>query len=121
MTQPPFEMPESLRDLTEKSVEQTRQAFEAFWKASRAAVGSVESALPDAARDASTRALGYTEANMRAAFAHAEKLARAKDPQEVWRLQSDYAKTLAESIQEQMKGLSNVTQKEPSSKPRDAS
>jgi len=40
MMQPPFEMPESLRDLTEKSVEQTRQAFEAFWKASRAAVGS---------------------------------------------------------------------------------
>lgn len=119
MPQPPFELPKSLRDLTEKSVEQTRQAFEAFWKASRAAVSSVESALPDVARDASARALGYTEANIKAAFDHAEKLARAKDPQEMWRLQSDYAKTLAQSIQEQMKGLGAVTRKEPSSKSSD--
>ncbi len=121
MPQPPLEMPGSLRDLAEKSVEQTRHAFEAFWKASRAAVSSVETTLPEAARDASTRALGYTEANIKAAFDHAEKLARAKDPEEVWRLQSDYAKTLAESIQQQLKGLSDVTQTEPSPKSNDAS
>ncbi len=41
MTQPNFEVPVGVSDFVDKSVELTRNAFEAFWKASRTAMGSV--------------------------------------------------------------------------------
>jgi phasin len=111
MTKPIYATPEALRDLVDQGVDQTRRAFDAFWQASRAAIGSVEAALPEAARDASQKALGYTEANLKAALDHAQKLARAKDVEEFWRLQSDYLKGQSQALQEQVKELSSLSQK----------
>jgi phasin len=120
MTQPRFEVPEGVRDLVDNSVDQTRNAFEAFWKASRAAVASVESTFPEAAREASAKALSYSEANIRAAFDHAQKLARAKNPQDFWQLQSDFVKAQSEALQEQLKEFTSAMQKVTSPKSGDA-
>jgi phasin len=111
MTKPVYERPEALRDLVDQGVDQTRRAVDAFWQASRVAIGSVEAALPEAARDASQKALGYTEANIRAALDHAQKLTHAKDVEEFWRLQSNYLKGQSLALQEQMKEWSSVPQK----------
>lgn len=121
MSQSTFEAPDGVCELVEKSVEQTRHAFEAFLGATRQAVNSVEPMLPESARDANARALGYAEANIKAAFDLAQKLARAKDPQEFWRLQSDYAKALADAAQEQMRELGRATQIPAATKTGDAS
>ena len=79
-------------------------------------MGSVKSTLPEAAREASAKALSYSEANIRAAFDHAQKHARAKDAQEFWQLQSDFAKAQSEALQNQMNEFTSAMQGAASSK-----
>ena len=53
----------------------------------------------------SAHVLTYTERNVNAAFDLAQKLVRAKDPQEALALQSEYLKTQLAVLQEQAKEL----------------
>ena len=59
----------------------------------------------------SAHVLSYTERNVNAAFDLAQKLVRAKDPQEALVLQSEYLKTQLAVLQEQAKELGAVVQK----------
>jgi phasin len=114
MTQPPYQIPNEIRDFAEKSVEQARKAFEGFAGAAQKALTSVDlSAFPlqSGAKDVSVKALSHAEANVKAAFDLAQKLVHAKDVQEVLQLQSDYVKTQLELIQEQAKELGTAFQK----------
>jgi phasin len=120
MSQSKFDEHARIRDFADKSIEQSRNAFEAFWKASRAAMVPVEAALPEPAREARAKALSYSEANLRTAFDHAQKLARAKDPQEFWKLQSDFTRAQFEAFQEQVKEFTSAIQTANPSKPNDA-
>ena len=56
-------------------------------------------------------ALGYAEANVKAAFDLASKLVQAKDVQEVMLLQTEFAKTQFAAFQEQTKELGAAFQK----------
>jgi len=55
--------------------------------------------------------LTYTEQNVNAAFDLAQKLLRAKDPQEAFALQSEYLKAQLAALQTQAKELGAVIQK----------
>ena len=55
--------------------------------------------------------LSYTERNVNAAFDLAQKLVKAKDPQEALALQSEYLKSQLAVLQEQAKELGSVLQK----------
>jgi hypothetical protein len=55
--------------------------------------------------------LSYTERNVNAAFDLAQKLARAKDPQEALTLQGEYLRTQLAVLQEQAKEFGSVLQK----------
>jgi hypothetical protein len=55
--------------------------------------------------------LSYTERNVNAAFDLAQKLVKAKDPQEAMALQSEYLKTQLAVLQEQAKEFGSVVQK----------
>lgn len=110
----PFEIPNELRDFAERSVEQARKAFEGFLSvAQRAsgAAGDAASSPQGGAKTVSAHVLSYTERNVNAAFDLAQKLARAKDPQEALALQSEYLKTQLAVLQEQAKELGSVVQK----------
>jgi phasin len=120
MTQPISAVPEGVRDLADKSIEQARSAFEAFWKPLCAAVSSAESIFPEATRESSEKALSYSEANIRASFDHAQKLTRAKDYQEYWQLQNDFVKGQFEALAKQMNEFTTATQGAASSKSGDA-
>ena len=81
MTENPYEIPAQIRDLTEKSIEEARKAFESFIEAARKATAQAEdtaNALQSSAKDVSAKALSFTEANVKAAFDHAQKLINAK-------------------------------------------
>lgn len=114
MSQLPYEIPAEMRDFAEKSVEQARKAFEGFIGAAQKAVGTVDTgafSMPAGVKDVGAKAMSYAEANVKAAFDHAQKLVHAKDLQEVMQLQSDYLKSQMATLQEQAKDIGSTVQK----------
>ena len=114
MANSPFEIPNDLRDFAERSVEQARKAFEGFLSVAQRASGVADDAATTSQSGAKTvgaHVLSYTERNVNAAFDLAQKLVRAKDPQEALALQSEYMKTQLAVLQEQAKELGSIVQK----------
>jgi phasin len=103
-----FEIPAEMRNLAEKSVAQAKQAFDGFLAAAQQAVTRVEgqaTAAQAGAADMSRKAMAFAGQNMAASFAFAQKLAHAKDVEEVIRLQADFAKAQMQTFAEQAKEL----------------
>jgi phasin len=114
MSNSPFEIPNELRDFAERSVEQARKAFEGFLSVAQRAsgvAGDTTSTSQSGAKTVSAHVLSYTERNVNATFDLAQKLVRAKDPQEALALQSEYLKVQLAALQEQAKELGSVFQK----------
>ena len=110
---PGFEIPQEMRAFAEKSVEQAKTAFDNYMNQATKAMGSVESqtdAATSGARDVGRQAIGFAEENVAAAFAFAERLVRARDPQEILQLQSEFAKETMQKLADQSKALGEQVQ-----------
>jgi len=110
---PGFEVPAEMRAFAEKSVEQAKSAFDNYMNQATKAMGAAESqtdAATSGARDVGRQALGFAEENVAAAFAFAEKLVRARDPQEIMQLQSEFAKATMQKLGEQSKAMGEQVQ-----------
>jgi phasin len=108
MTKIPYEIPPEVRNLTAKTVEDARKAFDSFMEAAHKAAAQAEdtaSSLQSNVKDVSTKALNFTEANVKAAFDHAQKLVQAKDPQEIVAHQTEYVKKQLAAMEEHAKEL----------------
>jgi len=113
MNTPSYEIPSDMRDLAERSVDQARKAFEGFVTAAQKAAGQADdtaASVQSNAKTLGTKAMSFAEQNVRTAFDLAQKLVRAKDLQEVFSLQSEYAKTQMTAIQDQAKELGSIMQ-----------
>jgi phasin len=109
-----FEVPPELRTFAERSVEQARQAFDGFISAAHHAMSTFEGQAETArkgARDVTEKAMTFAERNMTSAFAFAHDLVRARDLQEVLRLQADYIRHQMEALTEQARELGESTSK----------
>ena len=102
-----FEIPREMRTFAEQSVEQARKAFDGFMTAAQKAASSIEgqaSAAQSGAKDIRQKAMGFAEKNVATSFEFAQKLVRAKDLEEMTRLQTEFMQrqmqTLAEQAQE---------------------
>ena len=114
MTKFPYEIPADIRNLTAKSVDEARKAFERFIEAAHEASAQAEDTadtLQAAAKDLSAKTLSFTEANIKAAFDHAQKLIQAKDPQEFLAHQSEYVKAQLAAMQEHATELGTAVMK----------
>jgi phasin len=110
---PGFDVPPEMRAFAEKSVEQAKTAFDNYMNQATKAMGTVESqtdAATTGARDVGRQALGFAEENVAAAFAFAEKLVRARDPQEIMQLQSEFAKETMQKLADQSKAMGEQMQ-----------
>jgi phasin len=96
-----IQVPEVVREVAEKAVEQTEKAFDAFLSAANQSVAMI----PSPATDISKKTLAFTEQNMKAAFEYARKLIHAKDMQEVMHIQGEFFKSQLAAAQEQMKQM----------------
>jgi hypothetical protein len=97
MAENPFEMPQQLRELAEKNIEQARAAYAQFMDAMTQAV-SAWSTTPSNARtsgfnDVQQLAIRFAKENADAGFKLASDLANTKDVQGVLALQSRFAQT----------------------------
>jgi phasin len=95
---PPFEIPQQLRDLAERNVEQARAAYGQFMDAMVQASGMWMGALPASEmmsgfKVVQERAVRFAKQNGEACFALASELANARDIQDVFAIQSRYAQT----------------------------
>jgi len=114
MTNLNLEVPAEVREFAEKTVEQARKAFEGFVVAAQKATAQSEAAtasLSSGAKDITTKAIGYAEANVKAAFDHAQKLIQIRDPKEILAVQSEFVKSQLAAVQEQAKDLGEVVKK----------
>ena len=108
----PFEMPQQLRELAERNVEQARVAYTQFMDAMTQAM-SVWSRAPSNVmtsgfRDVQELAIRFAKENAEAGFTLASELANAKDIQGVITLQSRYAQTQLQSYARQAQELGQL-------------
>jgi phasin len=108
-----YEIPNEMRDFAEKSVEQAKKAFDGFLGAANKAVSTAENqatTVQSTGKDIATKAIGYAEQNVGAAFELAQKLVRSKDVQEVMQHQSEFMKAQIAALQSQLQDLGATMQ-----------
>ena len=113
MNTPNYEVPAEMRDMAEKSVDQAKKAFEGFVAAAQKAAGQADStavSVQTNAKTIGTKAMSFAETNVNSAFELAQRLVRAKDMQEIFRLQAEYARAQLTTMQEQAKELGSIMQ-----------
>ncbi len=109
-----FEIPSEMRNVAEQSVAQARQAFDGFMGAAQKAVAKLEdqtAAAQAGAKGASQKIVGYAERNVAASFDFAQRLARAKDVQEMMALQQEFMQTQMAALTEQAKDIGQSASK----------
>ena len=108
-----YEIPPEMRDFAEKSVEQARKAIDGFMSASQKTVDTFEGStntLQATATDATRKTFSYAEQNLSAAFDLAQKMVRAKDPQEAMQIQAEFVRSQFQAMQTQMKEFGSMAQ-----------
>jgi phasin len=109
--QPQFEIPDAVRELAERNVEQARAAYNQFLDMARQTqdlVAKSSDVMAQSARELQTKAMRYAEQNMDASFAFVSDLARARDLREYVEIQSRYAQRQMQTYSEQAQELGRL-------------
>jgi phasin len=113
MAQSPFEIPQQLRELTEKNVEQARASYGQFMDAVAQAMGMWSKALPSnelttGFEAVQKKAVKFAKQNAEAGFQLANDLANAKEVQNVISLQSRYVQSQMQNYALQAQELGSL-------------
>jgi hypothetical protein len=113
MAQQPFEIPQQLRELTERNVEHARAAYGQFMDAWAQAMGTWANATPPSMMTAGfktvqDRAVMFAKQNGEACFNLASELASAKDVADVLGIQSRHAQTQMQAYTLQAQELTRL-------------
>lgn len=103
-----FEIPADMRNMADRSVEQAKQAFEGFLTAVQQAANQMQgqaAAAQAGAADMQRKAMSFAQQNIAASFDFAQKLARARDVQELMRLQTEFVQAQMLALADQAKEL----------------
>src|SRR5579883_508430 len=103
-----FQIPQEMRALVEKSMEQAKQASDNLISAAQHTVTTFEGQAETArkgAKDVGQKAIEFAGQNIASSFELAQKLVRAKDIQEMLELQSNYIRTQMQLLVDQAKEL----------------
>ena len=109
----PFEMPQQLRELAEKNVEQARNSYTQFLDAMAKAAGMWSASIPQTEatsgfKAVQERASRFAKQNADACFNMATELAAAKDIQDIMGIQSRYAQVQMQAYSTQAQELSRL-------------
>ena len=110
---PNMEMPEAFREMAEKGVEQTRDAYAMAKVASEEAADLLENTYEAAAKratDYSRKLIEITRTNTRAAFDYVHELLGVKSPSEFIALSTAQMRKQLEIVSEQNKELGALAQ-----------
>ena len=118
-----FQIPQELREFAEKNVEQARVAYgqllDGMAEAVRAWSTVPSAVITSGFKVVQERAIQFAKENADAGFTLASELAKAKDLQDILRLQSNFAQTQMQSYARQAQELGGLmAEAMPSSKPK---
>jgi phasin len=111
MQRTPFDIPDQMREVADKSVQQAKQAFDQFMEATQQAVAKAEvsaKSLRDGASDMNRQALAFMENNLASSFDVAQRLVRARTVEEVASIQQEFLNRQMAAIAEQGKQLGEM-------------
>jgi len=106
-----FDIPAPVRQMAEKSVEQTKQAYDRMTEAARQTQGMFAdstNAMGMGSKELQEKTMQYAEANVQASFDLAERLVKAKDLQEVMEIQTQFARQQMEAYTHQAQDISRM-------------
>ncbi|MEM9205657.1 MAG: phasin family protein [Pseudomonadota bacterium] len=108
---PEIEMPEQIRDLTEKSLETAQQAFNDFISQTRNTMGEAADKTEEIqtnARDAQAQVMAFAEANVSAAMEFGRRMVGASSPEEIMNLQKQYAEAQMKALSTQSDAIADI-------------
>ena len=110
---PNLEIPQQLRELTEKNLEQARASYRQFMDSMTQALGTWAEGAPANSMTAGfkvvqDRAIKFAKQNAEACFNLASELANAKDLTDVMGIQARHAQTLMQTYALQAQELSRL-------------
>lgn len=115
---PQLEIPEQVREMAERNVEQARSAYNQFMDMARQVqelMSKSSGTMAESVAEIQARALRFAEENVEAGFQFASELARARDLKEYLEIQSRHAQkqmqTYARQAQELGRMLGELGQK----------
>jgi phasin len=111
---PKLEVPAAFREIAEKSVAQTKEAYEKMKAATEEATDLIEETYTTAAKGTADYNLKVIEAartNANAAFDYAKELLAAKSLSDIVEVSTDHARKQFETLTEQTKELTALAQK----------
>jgi len=106
-----FDIPAPVRQMAEKSVEQTKQAYDRMMEAARQTQGMFAdstNAMGMGSKELQEKTMQYAEANVQVSFDLAERLVKAKDLQEVMEIQTQFARQQMEAYTHQAQDISRM-------------
>ena len=106
-----FQIPQELREFAEKNIEQARAAYGQLTEAMTQAVrawSAPSTGVASGFKVVQDRAIQFAKENPDAGFALASELAKAKDLQDILRLQSNFAQTQMQSYARQAQELGGL-------------
>jgi phasin len=116
-----FEIPEKMREMADRSVEQARKAFDQFLDATQKAVATAEGSartFREGAADVNRQALAFIEDNVAASFDFAHRLVQARTVEEMAAIQREFVQNQLKTAAEQGQQLGQMIGKTASSATR---
>lgn len=108
---PEFEIPSSVREIASRSVEQAKDAYTKFVDATRQTQDMVlksSEVLSTGAKEMNEKVLSFAEANARAGFEAATRIAQARDVKEMFEIQTQYARSQMETYAQQAQEIARI-------------
>lgn len=108
---PTIEIPEAVRELAERNVEQTRAAYGQFMDMARQAQSMMtksQGAMTVSALEIQSKAMRFAEQNINASFELASELARARDLKEYMEIQTRHAQSQMQAYTQQAQELGRL-------------
>jgi phasin len=106
-----FEIPEKVREMADKSVDQAKKAVDQFLDATQKAVAVAEGSaksLRDGAADVNRQALAFIEDNVAASFDFAQRLLQARTVEEMAALQREFVQSQMKTAADQGQQLGQM-------------
>ena len=111
MQRTPFEIPDQMREVADRSVEQAKKAVGQYLDATQQAVAKAEGSaksVRDGAAEMGRQALAYVEENVATSFDFAQRLVQARTIEEIAALQKEFMAKQMASLTEQGKSLGQM-------------
>ena len=108
---PSMEIPDAVRELAERNVEQTRAAYDKFMDMARQAQSMMtksQGAMAVSALEIQQRAMRFTEQNIDASFNLASELARARDLKEYIEIQTRHTQQQMQTYTQQAQEIGRM-------------